>query len=347
MADLEVDTLVLSVGSDLPWLIGYEAMPLERLTMLVVSADGASTLVIPELEVPRVGAPDTVALRPWSETEDPIAIVASLVGDGYRIAIGPHTWSRFLLQLQDACAGAVFLDATTVTGPLRAVKDATEIDALARAATAIDEVVIAMRDRPFAGRTEADVAREIADRILEVGHARVNFTIVAAGPNSASPHHEPTTRVIEVGDPVLVDIGGTFDGYCSDITRMFSVGPARTDMVDAYGVLVEAQAVAVAAGTVGTACEMVDVAARQIITDAGYGDYFVHRTGHGIGTEAHEDPYMVFGNDTPIEAGHAYSVEPGIYVPDAFGIRLEDIVIATISGPQRLNQAPRDIAIVH
>jgi len=346
MAELDVDTLLLSVGADLPWLIGYEAMPLERLTMFVCPREGVPTLVVPELEAPRVDAADGFTIRPWAEHEDPIAIVASLVGDGYRLAIGRQTWSRFLLQLQDVCGGSVFLDATTITGPLRAVKEADEIDALGRAAAAIDTVIMAMRERPFAGRTEADVAREIADRILEAGHERVNFTIVASGPNAASPHHEPGHRRIEVGDPVLVDIGGTLDGYCSDITRMFSVGPARPDLVEAYRVLVDAQEAGVRAGTVGTPCEQVDSAARQVIVDAGYGEYFVHRTGHGIGAEAHEDPYMVFGNDAPIVAGNAYSVEPGIYVPGEFGVRLEDIVIATDHGPQRLNHAPRDIAMV-
>ena len=152
-----------------------------------------------------------------------------------------------------------------------------------------------MRERPFAGRTELDVHRELVERMLEGGHERANFAIVAAGANAASPHHDPSDRVIERGDVVLCDFGGTMHGYCSDITRMFVVGDVDPEVRDAYDVLVDAQEAGVRAATVGTPCEAVDAAARAVITDAGYGDYFVHRTGHGIGTEAHEDPYVVAG----------------------------------------------------
>jgi Xaa-Pro aminopeptidase len=182
--------------------------------------------------------------------------------------------------------------------------------------------------------------------MLEGGHERANFAIVATGPNSASPHHDPTDRVIAPGDVVLCDFGGTMHGYCSDITRMFVVGDLDPEVRDAYDVLVVAQEAGVQAATVGTPCEAVDAATRGVIVDAGYGDRFVHRTGHGIGTEAHEDPYVVAGNATPLVAGHAVSVEPGIYLPDRFGLRLEDIVVATDAGPRRLNEAPRDLAIV-
>ena len=203
-----------------------------------------------------------------------------------------------------------------------------------------------MRSRPFAGRREIDVHRELVDRMLAAGHERANFAIVASGANAASPHHDPSERVIEPGDVVLCDFGGTMHGYCSDITRMFVVGEPAGEVRDAYAVLVEAQEAGVRAATVGTPCEAVDAAARRVIADAGYGEYFVHRTGHGIGTEAHEDPYVVAGNRTPLEPGHAFSVEPGIYVPGRFGLRLEDIVVATADGPERLNHAPRDLAVV-
>jgi len=203
-----------------------------------------------------------------------------------------------------------------------------------------------MRDQPFAGRREIDVHRDLVDRMLELGHQRANFAIVAAAGNAASPHHEPTDRVIADGDVVLCDFGGTMDGYCSDITRMFAVGTPPAEVVDAYAVLHEAQEAGVRAAVVGASCESVDAAARSIIAGAGFGDHFVHRTGHGIGTEAHEDPYMVAGNAETIVAGHAFSVEPGIYLPGRFGLRLEDIVVATAEGPRRLNDAPRDIAIV-
>jgi Xaa-Pro aminopeptidase len=350
MRELGVDALLLSTGADLPYLTGYEAMPLERLTMLVVSADGDAHLVVPRLEAPRVvERPDAFTLVPWDETEDPIAIVADLVrgsGSVSSVAVGDHTWARFVLDLQDALAGVSFRRATDVTGPLRMVKDAAEIAALRAAAAVVDRIAVEMRERPFAGRSELDVHRELVERMLAGGHERANFAIVAAAANAASPHHDPSSRVIEPGDVVLCDFGGTMDGYCSDITRMFVVGDVEPEVRDAYAVLVEAQEAGVRAATVGTACEDVDAAARRVITEAGYGDRFVHRTGHGIGTEAHEDPYVVAGNTTPLVAGHAFSVEPGIYLPGRFGLRLEDIVVATDGGPERLNRAPRDLAIV-
>lgn len=351
MRDLDVDVLLLSTGADLPYLSGYEAMPLERLTMLVVPADADAVLVIPTLEAPRVvEQPDAFELFPWDETDDPIEIVAGLVAgidpDARSAAVGDHTWARFVLDLQRALPAIQFRRASDVTGPLRVVKDAAEIAALQAAASVVDDVARVMRDRPFAGRTELEVHRELVERMLEGGHERANFAIVAAGANAASPHHDPSERIIERGDVVLCDFGGTMRGYCSDITRMFVVGDVDPEVRDAYDVLVAAQEAGVQAATVGTSCEAVDAAARAVIADAGFGDYFVHRTGHGIGTEAHEDPYVVAGNRTPLVPGHAFSVEPGIYLPGRFGLRLEDIVVATDAGPERLNRAPRDLAIV-
>jgi Xaa-Pro aminopeptidase len=351
MRELGVDALLLSTGADLPYLTGYEAMPLERLTMLVVPAAAEAVLVIPTLEAPRVvEQPDAFSIFPWDETDDPIEIVAGLVAgvdpDARSVAVGDHTWARFVLDLQHALPDVAFRRATDVTGPLRVVKDAAEVDALRAAARVVDDLAAAMRERPFAGRTELDVHRELVERMLEGGHERANFAIVAAGANAASPHHDPTGRVIERGDVVLCDFGGTMDGYCSDITRMFVVGDVDPEVRDAYAVLVEAQEAGVQAATVGTPCEQVDAAARAVIADAGFGDFFVHRTGHGIGTEAHEDPYVVAGNATRLVPGHAFSVEPGIYLPGRFGLRLEDIVVATDAGPERLNHAARDLAIV-
>ncbi len=347
MRELGVDVLLLSTGADLPYLTGYEAMPLERLTMLVLPADDDAVLVVPRLEAPRVvERPDAFAIRAWEETEDPIAVVAELVGLASTAAIGDHTWARFVLELQAALPRAHFRRAIDVTGPLRIVKDPAEVDALRAAAAAVDAIAGAMRAERFSSRREVDVHRDLVERMLDAGHERANFAIVATGPNAASPHHDPSDRVIAPGDVVLCDFGGTMHGYCSDITRMFSVGEPTAEVREAYAVLVEAQERGVCAATVGTACEAVDAATRTVIADAGYGDYFVHRTGHGIGAEAHEDPYVVSGNATALAPGHAFSIEPGIYVPGRFGLRLEDIVVATPAGPERLNQAPRDLAIV-
>jgi Xaa-Pro aminopeptidase len=348
MDELGVDVLLLSVGADLPYLTGYEAMPLERLTMLVLPEAGDARLVVPRLEAPRVAPqPDLFEIVPWDETDDPVALVARLAGTPGVAAIGDHTWARFVLDLQLALPSVTFVRASTVLGPIRMVKDDDEIDALRAAAAAVDAIAVEMRAQVFAGRTELEVHRELVDRMLARGHERSNFAIVAAGANAASPHHEPSAeRRIADGELVLCDFGGTMHGYCSDITRMFAVGEQAPEVRDTYAVLEAAQEAGVQAATVGTPCAEVDAAARKVIADAGYGEYFVHRVGHGIGQEAHEDPYLVAGNDLPIAPGHAFSVEPGIYLPGRFGMRLEDIVVATEAGPVRLNEAPRDLAVV-
>jgi Xaa-Pro aminopeptidase len=354
MAAAGIDALLLSVGPDLPYLTGYEAMPLERLTMLVVPRDGDATLVVPVLEAPRVTErPDVFGMRTWGETEDPLDLVAGLVGPAGTAAVGDHTWARFVLGLQQRLPRASFVDASTITGPLRAVKAPDEIEALRRAGAAADRVAAQLQagEIPLVGRTEAEVSADIGSRLLAEGHHRVNFAIVAAGANAASPHHEAGERVIARDEVVLCDFGGTLlsadgTGYCSDITRCVLTGEAPADLAEAYAVLHEAQAAAVAAAVVGTPCEAVDAAARDIITAAGYGDRFIHRTGHGIGVEAHEDPYIVEGNDTALVPGHAFSVEPGIYVPGRWGLRLEDIVVAADGGPDALNRADHGLVRV-
>jgi Xaa-Pro aminopeptidase len=354
MADLGVDVLLLSVGPDLPYLTGYEAMPLERLTMLVLPRDGDATLVVPGLEVARVvERPEVFTVRGWAETEDPVAIVADLAGPAGTAAIGDRTWSRFLVDLQGAMPSTRFTKAGEVVGPLRARKEPGEVEALRRAATAADRVAAELQrgEIPLEGRTEAEVSAHLGRRLLEEGHHRVNFAIVAAGDDAASPHHEPGSRVIRAGEGVLCDFGGTMLGddglgYCSDITRCVFLGEPDGELAEAYAVLHQAQAAAVAAATVGTPCEDVDAAARTIITEAGWGEHFIHRTGHGIGIEEHEDPYIVAGNATPLEVGHAFSIEPGIYVPGRFGLRLEDIVVAAEQGPDPLNRADHDLALL-
>jgi Xaa-Pro aminopeptidase len=354
MAERGTDVLLLSVGPDLPWLTGYEAMPLERLTMLVVPVDGDATLVVPRLEAPRVAErPEVFSLVTWDETDDPVALVAGLTGSAATVGIGDRTWSRFLVELQAALPAARWHKASEVTGPLRAVKDEAEVAALRRAAEAADRVAAQLQggEVPLVGRTEAQVSADLGRRLIAEGHQRVNFAIVAAGANAASPHHEPGARVIGAGDVVLCDFGGTMHapdgtGYCSDITRCVSIGEPPGEVSEAYAVLHEAQQAAVAAAAVGTPCEQVDATARGIIAAAGYGDRFVHRTGHGIGVEEHEDPYVVAGNATPLVAGHAFSVEPGIYTPGAWGLRLEDIVVAAEAGPDALNRADHALVVV-
>jgi Xaa-Pro aminopeptidase len=346
MAEQSIDVLLLSVGHDLPYLTGYHAMPLERLTMLVVPRDGEATLVIPELEAPRVvEQPGAFTLVPWPERADPIEIVAGLCGPVATVAVGDQMWSRFLVELLPRLPGASYRRAVDVVGPLRSFKDQAEVAALQAAGAAADRVAAQLHagDIPLVGRTEAQVSADISARLIAEGHDKVNFAIVAAGANAASPHHHPSSRVIAAGEIVLCDFGGTMDGYCSDITRCVFTGEPPAEIVDAYAVLHEAQAAAVAAATVGTPCEDVDRAAREVISATGYGDNFIHRTGHGIGLEEHEDPYIVAGNTEALAAGHAFSIEPGIYVTGRWGMRLEDIVVAADSGPLRLNDADHSL----
>ena len=349
MAARGVDAALLSLGADLPWLTGYHAMPLERLTMLVVAVDGPATMVVPRLEAPRVQEhPELFTLRPWAEHEDPVAIVAGLVGSRRRLAIADRAWALFVLALQRSLPGATWRPASTITGPLRAVKDDGEIAALAAASAAADRVAAQLLagDIPLVGRSEKAVSDDISRRLIAEGHQAVNFAIVGSGSNSASPHHDAGPRIIAPGEPVVCDFGGTMDGYCSDITRTVCTGTPPAEFVELYEPLQRAQAAGVAAGTLGVPCQDVDAAARRVIAAAGYGDAFIHRTGHGIGLEEHEDPYMVAGNTVPLAAGHAYSVEPGIYLAGRYGARIEDIVIATAEGPRALNHVDHSLTLV-
>ena len=344
-----IDVLLLSLGLDLPYLTGYHAMPLERLTMLVVPRDAEATMVIPGLEAPRVAAqPGVFSLHPWSETENPVEIVAALAGRATVAAIGDQTWARFLVDLLPLMPTTQFRRSVEVVGPMRMAKDDAEIAALAAAGAAVDRIAAELQGGriPLVGRTEAEVSADLSARVLAEGHQVVNFAIVAAGENAASPHHTPGARVIRLGEVVLCDFGGTMNGYCSDITRCVSLGEPPAEVATAYAVLQEAQAAAVEAGRAGTPCQEVDRTARRIIASAGYGDYFVHRTGHGIGMDAHEDPYIVEGNEQLLEAGHAFSVEPGIYVPGKWGMRLEDIVVATNAGPLALNRVDHSLVVL-
>ncbi len=354
MAEQQVDMLLLSVGADLPYFCGYEAMPLERLTMLVVPRDGDARLIVPRLEAPRViERPGVFDMAVWDETDDPIALARSFIGSASVIAVGDHMWAGFLVDLARLLPGAEFRRASEVTSPLRSVKDAAEVESLRAAAAAADRVAVDLRsgDIELAGRTEADVSAELGRRLLAEGHQRVNFAIVAAGENAASPHHEPGERVIKSGEVVLCDFGGTMAdadgvGYCSDITRCVHLGEPPADLVEAYDVLFEAQAAQVTAAVVGQPCQEVDRVGRAMIAEAGFGDNFIHRTGHGIGAEAHEDPYIVEGNTVELRAGHAFSIEPGIYLAGRWGLRLEDIVVAASDGPDNLTTTDHRLAVI-
>jgi Xaa-Pro aminopeptidase len=362
MEETGVDALLLSHGADLPWLTGYRAMPLERLTLLVLPVTGDAHLVVPGLEVPRVaGADDLFGLIPWSDDQDPVELVGSLLasttagaGAAPTLAISDRAWATTVLALQRRLPGVEWVGASTVTSPIRAVKDAQEVAALRTAGAAADRVAEMLQagDIPLIGRTEAEVSGHLGALLIAEGHSQVNFAIVGSGPNAASPHHEPGSRVIGVGETVVCDFGGTLSldgdvGYCSDITRTVVTGTPPTRVAEYYRVLETAQRAGVAAARAGVTAEAVDQATREVIDDAGLGEYFVHRTGHGIGIEEHEDPYLVTGNHQVLQAGHAFSVEPGIYLAGKFGMRLEDIVVIDEDGePDRLNTVDHGLVVV-
>lgn len=342
-----LDGLLISPGADLRYLTGYHAMPLERLTCLVLPARGAATLVVPRLELARAQESPAgrlgIEIVGWDETDDPYGVCAGLLRDGIggepiSVGVSDRMWAVQALRLHDTMPSADQRPAGTVLRELRMRKTADEIEELRLAGAAIDRVHDRLGEWLRVGRTEAEVGADIAAAIIAEGHTEVNFVIVGSGPNGASPHHDTGSRVIERGDAVVVDIGGTTAaGYCSDETRTYVVGSAPDGFADYYEVLRQAQQAACDAVRPGVTCASIDAVARDIIEAAGYGEFFIHRTGHGIGLEEHEEPYIVAGNVELLEPGMAFSIEPGIYLPGRHGARIEDIVVCTETGHDNFN----------
>jgi Xaa-Pro aminopeptidase len=351
-----VDALLVSPGSDLRYLLGAGGSSFERLTCLVLPAAGSAAepaLVVPKLEAPGYAGVPTddlgVHVATWVDGEDPYRLVADLLkGTAKSMAVTDMMPALHTLGLRDALPDARQSLAGPVLRELRMRKDDGEIEALRKAGAAIDRVHARMAEWLRPGRTEAEVGADIAAAIVAEGHELAEFVIVGSGPNGASPHHGVSDRVIEQGDVVVVDIGGPVpEGYNSDSTRTYSVGvPAFDDVMGTYAVLKAAQQAAVDAAGPGVTAEAVDAAARDVIADAGFGEYFVHRTGHGIGLDVHEDPYIVSGNDLVLEVGMAFSIEPGIYLPGRWGARIEDIVVVSEEGAVRLNTRPHELAVL-
>ncbi len=348
-AERGIDALLITPGANLRYLTGYHAIPLERLTCLVLPAEGDPTLVVPALERPAaVAAGVDVDIATWRETDDPFALGAGLVEGAGTIGVDDHMWAERVFALEAALPAARTVLAGPVLQELRIRKDPAEVDALREAGAAIDRVHSRMGEWLRPGRTERQVGADIARAILDEGHETVDFVIVGSGPNGASPHHELSERVIAPGDPVVVDIGGTTPaGYCSDSTRNYLAGgPAPEGYEERYAALAAAQQTQREYARPGVTAESGDAVGRQILADAGYGGLFIHRTGHGIGQETHEEPYIVAGNTRVLEQGMAFSIEPGFYVDGRYGARIEDIAVCTADGLEVLNNTPRELVVL-
>ena len=347
-AEVGLSGLLATPGADLTYLTGYEPMPLERLTLLVVADGRPPVLLVPALERPAALASPiggAIEILGWLDGEDPYERAARLVPPG-RVAVTDQTWASHVLGLSRTCEKSRFEPSSLALSMLRAVKDAEELAALAAVAAAADAAFADIVRVRFEGRRELDVAADLADALRAHGHATVDFTIVGSGPNAASPHHDAGERTITPGDAVVLDFGGRMAGYCSDISRTVVVGDPEPELVRVHEIVGRAQQAGVDAVAPGVPCFEVDRAARSVIADAGYGDAFIHRTGHGIGMEVHEPPYIVEGMTAPLRPGMTFSVEPGVYLPERFGVRIEDIVAVTDEGGTRLNEAPRDLVVV-
>lgn len=344
----DCDALIVGPSRDLFYLIGYDALPLERLTLLIIPRTGTPTLVVPELERERAeafNASQYATVATYTEIDDPIAHVATVLRGSTTITVQQHLFSRFTLALQQALPASRFTDATAILAPLRLYKTAEELTRLRTVGAAIDTVHSHLHQWLKPGITEHEAGRHIANAILDT-HDAINFVIVASGPNGASPHHELSDRRLAVGDAIVVDIGGTLDGYCSDETRNYVIGAPPDEYQQVHDVVLAAHAAALACVAPGVSAHDVDAAARDVITNDGYGPYFIHRTGHGIGLEAHEEPWIVSGNDTVLAPGMTFSIEPGIYLPGRFGVRIEDIVAVTTDGVELFNHTPRNFVTV-
>ncbi|MEU0055329.1 aminopeptidase P family protein [Streptomyces sp. NPDC006334] len=348
--DAGLAALLVAPGPDLVWLTGY-APPAatERLTLLVLAPGRDPVLVVPTLEAPDAakasGAP-ALTLRDWTDGKDPYAVTAELLDARGRFGVSDNAWAMHLLGLQKALPDTSYAALTEALPMLRAVKDPAELRLMAAAGAAADATFEEIRKVPFAGRRESEVGADLADLLRRFGHSQVDFTIVASGPNGANPHHEVGDRVIERGDMVVLDFGGLKDGYGSDTSRTVHVGEPTDEERRVHDLVREAQEAGFRAVRPGVACQEVDRAARAVIADAGYGEYFIHRTGHGIGVTTHEPPYMIEGEEQPLVPGMCFSVEPGVYLPGRFGVRIEDIVTVTEDGGRRLNDTTRELVTV-
>jgi Xaa-Pro aminopeptidase len=342
--------LLVTPGPDLMYLTGYAPVAItERITMLVIPVDGEPSMIVPRLERPdaeNAAGASTLRLVDWSDGSDPYEATAKLLATTGRYAVSDSAWAMHLLGLQGQLPRSSYVSMTSDLPMLRAIKDDAEIERLASAAAAADQAYEEIVEVRFAGRSETEVGGDLAELLRRFGHSQVDFTVVGSGPNGANPHHEIGDRVIEDGDMVVLDFGGLKHGYGSDTTRTVHVGEPTQEERDVHEIVRLAQQAGFEAVKPGIECQEVDRVPRAAISEAGYGEYFIHRTGHGIGITTHEPPYMVEGETHLVQPGMCFSIEPGIYLPNRFGVRIEDIVTVTAEGGRRLNQTPHEMRVV-
>lgn len=342
-----IELAVIFPGPQLTYLIGAEVDAGERLLCLLVEpAAHEDLLLVPSTEFGAlrgmIGAAAELKAFIWTDGEDPLRLLDELCEPCTRVAVSADAPAGVVLRMQRM---PLLLDA--MVGHLRAIKSADELNELRQAAAAIDRVHERMPEWLIVGRTEREVAADLGAAITAEGHASVAFVIVASGPNSADPHHEPSQRVLEPGDVVIVDIGGrTLAGYYSDCTRTYSLGPARHEVASRVAHLQRAQLLAISAAQIGIPAEQVDAAARAHLASCGLDDAFTHRLGHSIGMDLHEAPFLVAGDSTLLAAHMTFTIEPGIYFQGRWGARIEDVVELTPSGPVSLNRAPKGLVEV-
>jgi Xaa-Pro aminopeptidase len=344
------DALWLGQSANLRYFSGVVEKPSERLFGALVSVEGEPLMLVPRLyhdEMRELSAIERVCS--WTDEEGMASAVDRCfdLPANATVAVDPQLQASFLFLLQDRLPRAKFVSAADLLSEMRQYKDEYEKACLQQAAKLADRVMAEVTSRSPLGRQERDLAAEIIRLFEEAGSEGVSFSpIASAGPNAAFPHHAPDGTVIQRGHCLVLDFGGVYQGYASDITRTIFAGEPPAEMRRIYEVVQAAQQHAIEGLRPGMAAEAADALAREYISGAGYGQQFLHRLGHGIGLDVHEAPYIVGGNKQALRPGMAFSVEPGVYVTGLGGVRIEDIVVMNDDGPERLNNAPRELRAV-
>lgn len=339
-----VGAVVIAPSNDLDYLLGVRMFLLERLAVLVVSRGGEPTMVAPAFEEDHIlSAPASVRRRLWSDGDDPFALAVEAIpaADRASIALAGDLPARFGVPLVNRLRAESLVDGDTVLGPLRQLKSPAEVEQMRIAAAATDRALTALLEGELRGATEAELDLRLRAGLTAEGADQARgFAVIGSGPNAALPHHTPDGTVVGDG-ALLFDVGAPVGSYFTDTTRTVSIGEPDAELATIYPIVLEAQLAAIDAVLPGVTAESIDAAARSVIEEAGYGEYFIHRTGHGIGVDVHEAPYIIRGDETVLQPGHAFTIEPGIYLPGRTGVRIEDIVVVTESGAEVITGLPK------